>query len=215
MKRLAILGASGHGKVVADAALCAGWDEVCFFDDAWPRLSRNGSWPVVGALAEMLRRCGPEFHAAVVAIGHNETRLAKMAALTDAGIPLATVVHPSAVISQYAFLGQGCVAFAGAVVNVGAEVGDGCILNTGATVDHDSRLDEGVHVSPGANLAGGVVVGAGSWVGIGASVRQGVTIGRKVMVGAGAAVVSNIPDNVTVVGVPARVLQVGGETDRG
>ncbi|MBF1801802.1 acetyltransferase [Alloalcanivorax profundimaris] len=206
MKRLAILGASGHGKVVADAALCAGWDEVCFFDDAWPRLSRNGPWSVEGAFSGMLGGCGPSFQAAVVGIGHNATRLAKMSALREAGIPLVTVVHPSAVISAHAHLGEGCMVFAGAVVNVDTRIAAGCILNTGATVDHDCCLEEGVHISPGANLAGGVTVGAGSWVGIGASVRQGVAIGRNVMVGAGAAVVSNIPDDVTVVGVPARVL---------
>lgn len=207
MRRLAILGASGHGKVVADAALCAGWGEVFFFDDAWPELERNEEWPVVGDFARLLRQEGADFDAAVVGIGRNDVRLAKMVALKDAGIPLTGVIHPSAVVSRYASIGEGCVIFGGAIVNVRADLGDGCIINTGATVDHDCRLAEGVHISPGANLAGNVTVGEGSWVGIGACVRQGVTIGRNVMVGAGAAVVSDIPDDVTVVGVPAKVVE--------
>ncbi|WP_133493117.1 acetyltransferase [Alcanivorax sp. 24] len=207
MRRLAILGASGHGKVVADAALCAGWDEVCFFDDAWPGLERNDEWPVVGDFARMLRQEGADFNAVVVGIGRNEVRLAKMAALKDAGVPLTSVVHPASVVSRYASIGEGCVIFGGAIVNVRADLGDGCIINTGATVDHDCRLAEGVHISPGANLAGNVTVGEGSWIGIGACVRQGVIIGRNVMVGAGAAVVSDIPNDVTVVGVPAKVVE--------
>lgn len=206
MKRLAILGASGHGKVVADTAECCGWLSIEFFDDAWPRIGNNGAWPVVGNTAMLVDRLA-DFDGAVVAIGNNTVRHAKLHELQAAGASLATLVHPVASVSRYASIGYGTVVFAGAVVNADASVGAGAILNTGCSVDHDCLLGEAVHISPGARLAGGVQVGDLSWVGIGASVRQMIRIGMCVVVGAGAAVVSDIPDNSIVAGVPAKRLR--------
>lgn len=206
MKRLAILGASGHGKVVADTAECCGWQVVEFFDDAWPQRQGNGAWPVVGDTAQLLARLA-QFDGVLVAIGNNRIRQAKLLELQAAGACLATLIHPSATLSRHARLGDGSVMFAGAVVNADALVGMGAILNTGCSVDHDCLLGDAVHVSPGARLAGGVRVGDLSWVGIGASVRQLVCIGSGVQVGAGAAVVADVADGLTVAGVPARVLK--------
>ena len=205
MKRLAILGASGHGKVVADVAELCGWD-VAFFDDAFPDAQRNGAWAIEGRTDELLQQAD-RFAGVIVAIGHNRTRLAKLMLLRDRGFSIETLVHPQACVSRHAILEPGCVVFAGAVVNAFARVGEGCILNTLCGVDHDSVLGAGVHVSPGACLAGGVTVGEAAWIGIGASVRQLIRIGADVVVGAGAAVVSELPDNVTVMGVPARIVR--------
>lgn len=204
MRRLAVLGASGHGKVVADAAECCGWAEVVFFDDAWPERTANGAWKVIGGTDELLARLG-DFDGVVVGIGNNAVRLAKLKLLLGAGGAVVSVIHPAAVVSRYARIGLGSVVFAGAVVNVGAMIGAGAILNTGCSIDHDCELGEAVHVSPGARLAGGVTVGGLSWIGVGASVRQAIRIGAGVTVGAGAAVVANVPDAVTVTGVPARI----------
>lgn len=201
--RLAILGASGHGKVVADTALQAGWAEVAFFDDAWPELAHNSVWEVVGDTASLLQNMA-DFDGIAVGIGNNRIRLAKTRELIAAEAKLATIVHPSAVVSPLAELGPGSVVFAGAVVQVDSRLGEACIINTNASVDHDCVLGDGVHICPGANLAGLVQVGEASWVGIGASVKQLVRIGRDVMVGAGAAVVADVADADSVVGVPAR-----------
>ncbi|UTH29868.1 acetyltransferase [Ectopseudomonas hydrolytica] len=205
MKRLAILGASGHGKVVADTAECCGWQVIDFFDDAWPQTVRNGVWDVVGDTAR-LKGALHIYDGVLVAIGNNRIRHRKLLELEEAGAQLCTLVHPAATVSCYASLERGSVVFAGVVVNADARIGLGAILNTGCSVDHDCVLGEGVHVSPGACLAGGVRVGDLSWIGIGASVRQLVQIGGQVTVGAGAVVVSDVADLLTVAGVPARVL---------
>jgi len=206
MKRLALLGASGHGKVVADAALASGWDSVEFFDDAWPQRSRNGLWPVTGDSAALMTRL-QEFQGVLVSIGDCAVRWEKHQALLAAGAPLVTVVHPAATVSRHATLGLGTVVMASAVVNIDAIVGQAGIVNTGATVDHDCLLGDAVHICPGAHLAGSVRVGCCSWVGVGAAVKQGMSIGDRVMVGAGAVVVRPVPDAQTVVGNPARLLE--------
>ncbi len=208
MKRLALLGASGHGKVVADAALAGDWDEVEFFDDAWPQCQSNGPWPVTGDSAALLKRL-QEFQGVIVSIGDCDVRWAKHQSLQAAGALLVTVVHPSAVVSRHAVLGLGTVVMAGAVVNIDAVVGQAGIINTGATVDHDCRLGDAVHICPGAHLSGNVQVGHGSWVGVGAAVKQGMILGERVMVGAGAVVVQAVPDGLTVVGNPAMPMGAG------
>lgn len=206
MKTLAIIGASGHGKVVADAARSIGlWQHIVFYDDAWPSKMKNGNSDIVGntqCLFELAER--PEV---IIAIGNNSLRLAKHHQMLAAGFIVATVIHPQAVVSPTVLVGVGTVVMAGAVLNSDAVVGAACIINSNAVVEHDCKLSDAVHVSPGANLAGGVVVGESSWIGIGAAVIQLTAIGKNVTVGAGAAVVNDLPDGVTAVGVPAKIIK--------
>lgn len=203
MKRLAILGASGHGKVVADAAELSGWDEVVFFDDAWPELTRNSVWPVLGNTVDLLASLDG-FAGVAVAIGNNVIRLDKLNVLREHGAFLPVIIHPQAVISRYAKIAEGSVVCAGVVVNADACIGAAAILNTGCSIDHDCMLADAVHISPGARLAGGVQVGQCAWVGMGAVVRQLLLVGAYSLVGAGAAVVKNVGDHAAVKGVPAR-----------
>ena len=203
MRKLAILGMSGHGKVVADTALQAGWDKVVFFDDAWPNLETNGGESAVGGTNELLKSAD-EFNGVAVAIGNNRIRLRKVLDLVKAGVALPPLVHPQAYVAKDVAIEFGVVVFAGSVVQPASVLGPASIINTGATVDHDCILLAGVHVCPGASLAGGVVIGECSWIGIGSCVNQYLTIGADVIVGAGASVVTDMPDGLTVVGVPAK-----------
>jgi sugar O-acyltransferase (sialic acid O-acetyltransferase NeuD family) len=204
--RLLIVGAGGHGAVVAETAAATGsWKAIEFIDDklAGTEVVGFAVLPAGGDLGDHLN----DATELVVAVGNNARRLELLKTAAKSGASLAKVIHPSAQISGSAVVDAGCVVFAGVVVNARAKVGVGTILNSAATVDHDCVLGDGVHVSPGANLAGGVTVGECSWIGIGSAVREGVTIGDDVMVAAGAAVVSDIPDRATVGGVPARILR--------
>lgn len=202
---LLIVGAGNQGRVVADMAELTGrWSTIAFLDDRYPSLREVDGFPVVGpsdAAADFASK-NTEF---VVAVGDNTARLRLVQDLTRQGLPLATVVHPTAAVSPRATLGAGTTVAAYAVVNTGARVADGCIINTGATVDHDCVLDAGVHVSPGAHLAGNVTVGKRTWLGTGVNVRNNISIGANTIIGVGAAVVSDIPGGVTAVGVPAMV----------
>ena len=206
MKRLAIVGASGHGKVVADIAELQGWGEVVFFDDAYPDVSSLECWHVQGTCENLIASKG-EFDAVAVAIGDNTIRLEKAEWLQTHGITLATLVHPNAVVSQYAQLGAGSVVMAGAVLNPFVSLGVANIINTSATIEHDCQLGDAVHISPGVNIAGGVSIGDRSWIGIGASVRQCIQIGENTVVGAGAVVVSDIESSIVVAGNPAKVMR--------
>lgn len=206
MRRLALLGASGHGKVIADMALLCGWTAIEFFDDAWPQRSKNGLWPVSGNTEALLSRL-TEFDGVLVSIGDCKARWEKHQLLVSRGASLVSIVHPSAQISPHASLGKGSVVMAVAAINIDAAVGEACIINTGATVDHDCRLGDAVHVSPGAHLSGSVAIGAGSWIGVGAAIKHGMQIGSHAMVGAGAVVVRPVEDRQTVVGNPARPIQ--------
>jgi sugar O-acyltransferase (sialic acid O-acetyltransferase NeuD family) len=203
MKKLAILGASGHGKVVAEIAELSGW-QVYFFDDAYPQKKEiEGVWTVQGNGVDLYQNI-TSYPNCVVAIGDNVIRLQKLRELESLGANFPCLFHPKAIVSQYAKIDDGTVIMANAVINPFADVGRGCIINTAATVDHDCKVSDGVHISPGANLAGEVSVGSYSWIGIGATVKQCIQIGANVIVGAGAAVVSDIPSEVTAVGVPAK-----------
>ncbi|SEO25655.1 acetyltransferase [Pseudomonas sp. NFACC39-1] len=203
MNRLAILGASGHGKVVADTAESSGWDSICFFDDAWPSVKQNGTWPVVGNTDHLISEI-EKFSGVVVAIGDNRVRQNKLQEFIRVNAKLVTLIHPAATVSRYAAIGAGSVIFAGVVVNAGARVGQGAILNTGCSIDHDCFLGDSIHISPGARLAGNVKLGDRSWIGIGACIRQQISIGSDVVVGAGAAVINDIAAHRVVVGVPAK-----------
>ena len=207
--RLLILGAGGHGMVVADIARTMGFNEICFLDDRWPELSHVLKWPVVGKfkdLTRILQRADQVF----AAIGDNAARLALHRDLATQGLNIPVLKHPTSVVSEEAQIGPGSVAMALVAVNASAVVGEAVILNTGCSVDHDNFIDDGVHISPGAHLAGGVRVGSCSWVGIGSSIREGITIGPDCMIGAGSVVIRDVPPASRIVGNPARPMEKRG-----
>ena len=202
--RLAILGASGHGKVIADAAEQVGWRTITFFDDAWPGLEANGPWEVMGDTKALVANLSC-FDGVVVGIGNNRIREEKQSELAKAGAKLAQIVHPSAIISSHASIGEGSVVFANSVVNPCAVLGAGVIVNTGAVVEHDCIVGDFAHISPNAVLAGGAMVGHKAWVGCCASVRQLISVGEASVIGMGAVVTKDVESGVTVVGNPARI----------
>lgn len=201
---LAILGASGHGKVLADIAELTGWKQIVFFDDAWPEKASNGAWQVIGDTQMLLNNIN-NYQGVIVAIGNNKVRQQKLQQLDSAGAKLITLIHPSATVSRYTQIGLGSVIVAGAVINPDCIIGSGAIINTCSSVGHDCTLGDAVHICPGARLAGGTEVDDRAWVGVGSSVRQLIKIGADAIIGAGSAVVKDVPASTTVMGVPASI----------
>lgn len=198
MKEVIIIGASGHGKVAADAVLAAGNRVLGFLDDA-PQSSSLLGLPVLGRTEDYVNYPNAEF---LVAIGDNRTRQNVEQQLK--AVKWHTAIHPAAVVSPFAEIGEGTVVLANAVVNAGAVIGRHCIVNTAAVIEHDDRIGAFAHISVGAKLAGTVAVGEGTLVGIGAVVRNNISICGGCTVGAGAVVVKDITGPGTWAGVPAR-----------
>ena len=198
-----IIGAGGHGKVIANGMLEIGLNILGFVDDN-PQIIGCTilGLPVLGTI-DNLADFGPD--GLVAGIGHNSVRQQVVQRVNR--IMCATwlnVVHPKAVVSDFVKMGSGSVVMAGGIINADTNVGDHVIINTGSTVDHDCRIGDFVHIAPGAHIAGGVTVGEGALLGIGCSVIPGCQIGEWAVIGAGTIVVDNVPAGVTAKGVPAR-----------
>lgn len=205
---LLILGAGGHGRVVADIASLV-YDEICFIDDN-RKAEGYKNIPVVGDSSyAILQR---DRYDAFVAIGDSRTREKLNLKYKSNGVKLVSLVHPDACIATGVEIGNGTVIMAGAVVNCGTKIGDGVILNTGATVDHDNRIGDYSHISVGSHLAGTVTVGEHTWIGAGSVISNNLCICDNCMVGAGAVVVKDITEPGTYLGIPATLRKKGNSS---
>ena len=196
-KQLIILGASGHGKVVADIAVHNKYNTIIFLDDN-ESVKTCGKYPVMGKTSEVEKFDGD----VIVAVGN-----AKLREKLQRKVPfhrLTTLVHPNAIVEDSVQIGKGSVVMAGTVLNAGTLIGKGCIINTASSIDHDCVIGDFVHVAVGAHIAGNVTVGDRSWVGAGVIVSNNINICSECMIGAGAVVIENIKEAGTYIGVPAK-----------
>ena len=196
--RLIIIGAGGHGKVIADNAIKNGYTDICFVDDHATGTCMG--FPIVGTGADVsaLDDGKTDF---VIAVGNNGIRK-RIAEAHD--VNWVTLVHPSAQIGAYVSIGKGTVVMAGAIINPCASVGEHCIINTGAIVEHDNVIGDYAHISPNVALGGTVRVGDLTHVGISAVVRNNIRICGMSTIGAGAVVVKDIDHCGTYIGVPIK-----------
>ena len=204
MYKVVVIGAGGHGKVVADAVMQSGAEVIGFLDDDLAcegRLILGRPW--LGTL-ENIAAYAAQGCRFIIAVGNNKIRR-KIAEAHE--VNYYTAVHPRAVIAPEVSLGAGTVVMAGAVVNTGAVVGRHCILNTSCVAEHDNVLADYVHVCPKAALAGTVSVGEGTQIGIGSSVSNNLSICGGCVLGAGTVVVRDITEPGVYAGVPARLLR--------
>lgn len=200
--RLLIIGAGGHGKVVADIALKMDrWDYIAFLDDN-DDIKTSMGIEVIGKSADMYRYI--KDYDIFVAIGNNETRKVIQEKLEVEGASIPVLIHPDAIIGEKVEINAGTVVMAGVVVNCCTIIGKGCIINTGATIDHDNLIEDYVHISPGVHTAGAVRIGKGTWLGIGSIVSNNIKITSDCTIGAGSVVVKDIDKSGNYVGVPAR-----------
>ena len=190
-----LFGASGHAKVIMDILTASGQKVDALIDDNEKVNELNGYKVMHGVT---------DASPIIVSIGVNAIRKKVVEKLTG---EFGTAIHPSAIVSPSAKIGEGTVVMAGAIINADAVIGKHCIINTGASVDHECVIGDYCHIAPHATLCGQVHVGEGSMVGVGACVIPCKNIGSWCTIGAGAAVVKDVADGVTVVGVPAKVIK--------
>lgn len=207
--RVVVYGAGGHASVVLDVLASQGsWKVEGLLDDRKPLWGRFcGCSQILGGrgLLDELLQSGVK--RAIVAVGDNYARRSLQFLLLKKGFELITVVASFSCVGSAVTLGPGTVVMPGCVINANAAVGCGVIINTGATIDHDCRVGDFAHISPGAHLAGDVSVGFLAHIGASAAILPSVSIGHETLVGAGAVVRRDLPDRVTAVGVPARIIQ--------
>jgi len=178
MNSLLILGAGGHGKVIAEAAEQEGrWSRISFLDDR-EDIDSIYNFRIVGKLEDYPNFFN-EYKYAFVAIGNNEKRVELIDKLISFGYKVPVIVHPRAYISKYSILEDGTVVLPGAVVNTSSKLGRGCVININACVDHDCEIGEGVHISSGAVVRSMSQVGDFSLIGAGTCVRVGSILGEK------------------------------------
>lgn len=194
MNRLIIIGASGHGKVIADIAVKNGYEDIVFLDDD-ESIKECAGFPVVGRTQDAKALEGDK----IVAIGNAEIR-----EKIQKEIETITLIHPDAVIGRRVSLGKGTVVMAGAIINSDTVIGDGCIINTAASVDHDCVVGDYSHIAVGAHLCGTVHIGRSTWIGAGATVSNNIDICSTCVIGAGGVVTKDISIAGTYIGVPAK-----------
>lgn len=203
MKKLVIIGASGHGKVAADIALRIGYTDIVFLDDN-EQIKECAGFSVVGNVAYAGSIIDEDMF---VAIGDPKTRKRIQNVLENYGASVVTLVHPDAIVSRRVKIGLGSVIMAGAVINSDTEIGKGVIVNTCASVDHDCIVKDYAHISVGAHLSGTCSIGKNTWIGAGATVSNNCNICGDCTIGAGAVVVKDIQAPGVYIGVPAKIVR--------
>nr|WP_294168565.1 NeuD/PglB/VioB family sugar acetyltransferase [Clostridium sp.]MDY2630708.1 NeuD/PglB/VioB family sugar acetyltransferase [Clostridium sp.] len=184
MENLLIIGAGGHGKVVAEAAeLENKYKKISFLDDN-ANIDKVYNFEVVGR-TNQYRNFKSTYKYAFVAIGNNEVRLRFIDMLIEEGFVVPNIIHPKASLSKYSKIDIGTVILSGAIVNVDCFIGKGCILNINSVIDHDSIIGKGVHISSGAVVRSMVKIGELSTIKARACITEGKNIEKESIIESG------------------------------
>ena len=208
MSGIAIIGAGGHGRVIATVLQAANTAVAGFIDSG---VKGELPFPLLGEDNDIpwLKDDGI-INSFIIGLGSIKGGPSLRATLFDKmighGLAPAVAIHPMSILSPGVKLGAGCVVMAGAIINTGTSVGKNSIINTGAIIDHDGEIGDHVHIAPGVTLSGNVTIGDNSLIGVGSTIRQSITIGKNVTLGAGSVVIRDISDDATAYGNPAQAV---------
>lgn len=201
-----LIGYSGHGYVVAEAAIEAGFN-VNYYTDLNKIDFNPYNLKYLGFEGDKNFKEWHQGYNYILGIGDNRLRNKIASLVIISGAQLGTVIHPTASVSKWSKLGLGVFVARNVMVNPISTIGDFSILNTGSIIEHECILGEAVHIAPGAILSGNVRVGNRSFIGANAVIKQGVVIGEDVLVGAGAVILKNVPSGSKIVGNPGRLIK--------
>lgn len=210
MKDLVIVGSGGFARetkwlIERCNAVEARWNIMGWISNEEVGTIIDGI-PVIGG-DEWLMKYDKELNV-VIAIGDGKMRK-KLSDMYSCNSMLMypNIIAPSAILSESVRLGKGCIIADQSVLTINISAGDFFVSSIACVVSHDCEIDNFVTLLPGSHISGNVTVGECTSVGVGANVIQGLNIGKNVFLGAGAVLITNLPDNCTAVGVPAKVLE--------
>ena len=197
-KRINLLGAGGHAKVIIDILKSQNKEINKIFDQD-TTIVKHLDFSVIHDLESIESPL-------IISIGNNLTRKKIVGFLKNVEYDIA--LSKTAIISEKCDIGIGTVVMQGAIIQSSAKLGEHVIINTGATIDHDCIIHSYAHIAPGANLCGNVEIGEGALIGAGSVIIPGVRVGNWTTIGAGSIVINDIPDNVIAMGNPCKILKI-------
>lgn len=208
MSNYILIGDSGHGKVIEDCIRANGEQVIAKLDDKYQSRFQEG--PYLKGPLSIIKELVNENTKVIISIGHNAIRKKIVERLQLEEDKYGIVIHPSAIISPSVTVENGTVIMPNVVINADSKIGRHAILNTSCIVEHDCIVEDFVHISPSAVLTGGVIIQVGTHMGAKSTIIPMVNVGKWSIVGAGSVIIENIPDHVTAVGVPTKVIKKEG-----
>lgn len=215
MKKIAIFGAGGFGREVHSLieqinshSQSPIYEFIGYYDDGLKRGTIINDYSVLGGIDE-LNKVDYDLSLAI-AIGNPIIKRNIYNRIDNPKILYPSLIHPNVLIGNLKFnkIGKGCIICAGNIITVNIVIGDFVILNLSCTVGHDTTINNFCSFMPTVNISGEIMIDEAVYVGTGAKIINQLTIGKNTIIGSGAVVTSNLPENCTAVGVPAKVIKV-------
>lgn len=199
------MGASGHGRGIADLAEQTGcYEKICFLDDDAQMQAKDDL--IIGNSDYAINHKNE--YDVIIAVGNSKIRKQLQEKYEKSKVSLVTLIHPNAILPDGDIvIGEGTVVMAGAVIQPGTEIGKGVIVNTASSIDHECKIGDYSHIAVGSHLAGNVEIGTSTWIGAGTAVSNNISICDQVVIGAGATVIHDITKSGTYVGVPVKKIK--------
>ncbi|MEH7402257.1 acetyltransferase [Gottfriedia acidiceleris] len=203
--KIIIVGNGGHSKVIQEMAYSLNHEIIAILDDKYTIEVRDND--VVFGPVNAIKKYLYDQVKVIIAIGNNELRNKIVNLLNINRDQYLSIIHPTAIVSPSAIIGNGTVVMPRTVINAGAKIGDHCIINTSSVVEHDNTIGDYSHISPNATLTGNVEIDVGVHIGAAATIIPSIKIGKWSVIGAGSTVLKNIPACSCAVGSPAKVIK--------
>lgn len=210
-KKIVVIGASGHAKVIIDIIEKEGKYEVLGLIDSYKEKGRKtfgyamlGTEKILPQLIE-----DENLYGGILAIGDNFVRKELFYKIHEIqpDFKYINAIHPQAIIGAKVKIGKGVVIMPGVIVNTLSKIDDFCILNTKSTLDHECKMRKFSSLGPGTNVGGNVGIGECTAISLGAKVIENINIGKHTVVGAGSLVIRNVGDFKIAFGVPAKEIR--------
>ena len=201
-----IIGYSGHGFVVADAAIACGHNLIGYCD-LEEKTINPFKIKFFGNERDLESKYFGKNYQFIIGIGNNNIRNKIFKFLVSKSAKIISIIHPKTIVSSTSKVNFGTFISSNVSVNSLCKIGSNCILNTGSIVEHDCLISDNVHIAPGAVVLGNVKIGEGSFIGAGSIIKEGLVLGKNVIIGAGSLVLKNITDDSLAYGNPSKIIK--------